>query len=209
MKSLNNRTALALVVLVAFVASVTLILSQRPAQASQAGLTIELTKEMAANLAGDIAKLLPSTWPHSSSDIINVRGRAIAATEEEDFDQSVGTSTLNIMGNSASGGAAEASYDADVSQMFRIVNYHASNKLCLKTVARSASTVTCNTTCTGLSAGTLTCAAGGGVTTGGYMLTSSMPPFSITIKGTECLCVEADAASTTINAMRVSRSPNQ
>ena len=140
----------------------------------------------------------------SAADITNVRGRPILASEEAHWSQSVGTSTVNIMGNSAAGGAAEASYAQTAAQMFRITNSHATQAVCLDIISRGASATTCNTACT---AHTMTCGAGGGVATDGARLTSLMPPFTTTITGLDCLCAEADGAGTTVQATRITRSP--
>lgn len=141
-----------------------------------------------------------------SGQVIDVRGRPITATEQDDFEQSVGTGNpVSLMGNSAAGGGAEASFSALVVQNFRVVNYHASQAVCLYTVARGAAATTCNSACS--AATTKTCEAGGGVTTSGSILTSSMPPFNTAVLGTDCECAKANGAGTTIQTTRVTRAP--
>lgn len=147
-----------------------------------------------------------ATPTQRSQQTIDTRGRAITASEETHFDQDATTGNpLSVMGNSASGGAAEAAFSANITQNFRIVNYHASNVACFKTVAKALSTDTCHTTCQ--AATTMTCRAGGGVTTGGTSLTVSMPPLITAVLGTDCLCVKATAASTSIETTRIMRAP--
>lgn len=145
---------------------------------------------------------LPVAATPSAADITNARGRAVDDTEETTTGASISTTTVNAMA-----AIADVTFSADVVQNFRVVNTHASQYLCLKTVDRALSTTSCSTACGALGAGVLTCTGSGAAD--GVLLTGAAPPFVYAITGTECLCAEASAASTTYNIARVARSPNQ
>jgi hypothetical protein len=173
-----------------------LVMNQRVLANTTASVVAETAKQIAAQV---------DTYTISMADIVNVRGRPIRATEETHFGQAVTTSTVNVGGDSTGTGWAEATYAQATAQQIRIVNTHASNSLCLQTIARSASTVTCNTACTAVGAGALTCTGSGAAD--GTLLLPGAPPFVTTITGLECECAEASAASTGMNAVRLTRSP--
>jgi hypothetical protein len=138
----------------------------------------------------------------SAADVTNARGRAVDDTEEATTGASITTTTVNVMA-----AIADATFSVDVVQNFRIVNSHATQKLCLKTVDRAASTTSCTTVCGAVGAGALTCTGSGAAD--GILLTAGSPPFTYAVMGTECFCAEAEAAATTYNVSRVARAPNQ
>lgn len=156
-----------------------------PADAAEAGVALELAHDAAA--AGP-----------TMGEIINTRGRAIAATEFAATGATVGTSSANIMA-----AVADVAFDADTVQNFRVVNTHASQAICVKDVARSSSAQSCNTACTSL---TLTCTGSGA--NDGLLVQASGPPQPIPLVGTDCLCVVGSASSSTYNVTRVARAPN-
>jgi hypothetical protein len=144
--------------------------------------------------------------PLSAGDVTNARGRPVAASEEAIFGQAVTTSPVNVGGASGGSGWAEATFDSRFVQNIRVVNTHSSQAVCLRTVARASSAVTCDATCTGLGAGALTC-TGSGAADGTYLAAGS-PPFVTSITGEDCLCAEASASSTGVQATRVQRYPD-
>lgn len=159
-----------------------------------------------AQVAAEVARVVAAqidTYTISMADIVNVRGRPIRASEETHFGQSVGTTTVNVGGDSTGTGWAEATWAQATAQTIRVVNTHASQSICLQTIARAASATTCNTACAAVGAGALTCTGSGAAD--GTLLLPGSPPFTTTITGLECECAEASAASTGMNAARLSR----
>jgi hypothetical protein len=136
----------------------------------------------------------------SSSDVINTKSRPIMAAEEKTYGQAVTTTTVNLIGPAATN--ADVSWTQETTQNFRVVNTHASNFLCVRTIARASAADSCESTCSGLGAGVITCtgsgAADGTLIPAGGILTPA-------ITGLDCLCGEASAASTNVNTTRVAR----
>lgn len=167
-----------------------------------AAAVIAVLVAMAAIIHAMPARAQAASPPQSLSmaDIANGKSRPIFASEEKTFGQAVTTSTVNAMGTAAQ--TADVTYLGDMVQTFRIVNTHASNFLCYRTIARAASATSCDTKCTGLGAGIITCtgsgAADGTLIPPGGVLTPS-------ISGLDCACIEASAAATNVNATRVAR----
>jgi hypothetical protein len=174
----------------------------RPARALPPAV-FEMTKEQAVALQGAIVEVIrqaPSVWPHSAGDIANAAGRGVDDTEHVATGASITTTTVNMMA-----AKADVTNDADVLQIFRIVNTHASQHLCVITVDRASGT--CADACAAVGAGALTC-TGSGAADGTLIPGGSTIPFPFRLKGSECLCGEASAASTTYNITRVARVPN-
>lgn len=171
---------------------------------------LDATAQIAAGLAdaaraavAEAAKALPQAWPHSSSDIVNVRGRAAQASEVVETGASISTTTVNAMA-----AVADVSFDDDITQSFRVINTHASQNLCLAVIARANAAETCSAACGAVAGGALTC-TGSGAADGILLPGGSTLPFTMPVVGSDCLCAEASAASTTYNITRVARSPNQ